>query len=350
VTATHHPHLAAEALVRAAFGGQTAQILYVAAKLGIADRLQYNSASAAELAILLDVNSPALERIMRALVVLGVCDELNDRCFSLTPLGRYLCTDHPDSVVPRVLLNVEVHHAMWNDLLETVRTGTSASERVFGLSFYEHLTQNRAAGAVFDQAMSGGGWVRRRLRAILAAYDFARFSSIVDVGGGDGALMVELLDACPEARGIVFDLPRLAARAQETIARAGLTARCDFIAGDAFDSVPIGADGYILSNFANSFSDDAVLAVLRNCRRATCSNGRLLLFDWVLTTSSDAIDTFRAWDAATMDIVMLAAFGSRGGRIRTRAEFQSLLERAAFKLGAFIATPASICLIEAEPC
>jgi len=343
-----HTHLAVEPLLRGAFGAQAAQLLYVAARLGIADKLHLGKASATGLASSLSVDASALERVLRALVALGVCNE-QDRWFSLTPLGEYLRTDHPDSVVPRVILNVEVHHAVWSDLLETVRTGESASQRVFGVPFYEHLSRNRVAGAIFDQAMAGGGWLRHRLRPALEAYDFGRFGSIVDIGGGNGALMAEILRVHPQARGTVFDLPRLADAAYATLTQAGVTARCDFVAGDALESVPPGRDAYILSNFVNSLSDDNVLAVLRNCRDAISFGGKLLLLEWVVASDSDSRDSYRDWDTVTMDIVMLAAFGSRGGRLRTRSEFESLLEVAGFNVTAFIPTRASIWVIESEP-
>jgi SAM-dependent methyltransferase len=215
--------------------------------------------------------------------------------------------------------------------------------------FYEHLARNPDAGAIFDGAMAGGGWLRHRLRAALEAYDFGQFGSIVDIGGGNGVLMAEILTVHPQARGTVFDLPRLADAARATLTQARVSARCEFVAGDAFKSVPVGRDAYILSNFVNSFSDEHVLAVLRNCRGAMSSGGKLLLLDWVLASGSESRDNYRAWDTVTMDIVMLTAFGSHGGRMRTRPEFQSLLEAAGFDVTAFVPTRASICVIEAEP-
>ena len=116
-----HTQQAAEPLLRAAFGAQSAQILYVAAKLGIADRLRTGQAGATELAASLGVDALALERVLRGLVALGVCEERNGSRFGLTPLGEHLRADHPDSVVASVILNVEVHHALWSDLLDTVK-------------------------------------------------------------------------------------------------------------------------------------------------------------------------------------------------------------------------------------
>ena len=344
-----HTQLDIEPLLRVAFGAQSAQILYVAAKLGIADRLRAGPMTAPELAQLLAVDAPALGRVLRGLVVLGVCDEEVNLRFSLTALGEHLRIDHPRSVAARVVLNAEVHHALWGGLLGTVKTGESASQRLFGAPFYEYLTRNPAAGAVFDQAMSGGGWLESRLRPAVEAYDFGRFRSIVDIGGGNGSLMVETLRAYPQPSGTVFDVQRLAPAVQAALAAAELTHRCDFVAGDAFDAVPAGRDAYVLSNVVNSWSDDDVLVVLRNCRSAISSTGKLLLLEWVIASDKLERESFRTWDTVTMDIVMLAAFGSHGGRLRTRAEFEYLLQAAGFAVTAFIPTRASICIIEAEP-
>lgn len=336
-----------EPLLRAAFGAQTAQLLYIATKLGIVDQLDRGGATVAELASLLNVDRMALQRVLRALVVIGVCSELSDGAFGLTPLGQHLRADHPQSVAPRVILNVELHERLWSDLLATVETGESASSRVFGVPFYDNLARDPAAAQIFDRAMSGGGWIETRLRPALEAYDFGQFKSIVDVGGGNGTLMAELLRAQPAVHGIVFDLPRLERAASETIDAAGLSDRCEFIGGDAMESVPADHDAYILSNFLNSFSDDAALSMLASCRRAMSPRGKLLLLEWVSASAGDDTNTYRAWETVAMDIVMLAAFGSRGGRLRTKVEFEALLDRAGFSVVAFHATRSSICVVEA---
>ncbi|HSB24785.1 MAG TPA: methyltransferase, partial [Burkholderiaceae bacterium] len=125
--------------------------------------------------------------------------------------------------------------------------------------------------------------------------------------------------------------------------------RCEFIAGDALESVPVGCDGYILSNFVNSLSDASVVTVLGHCRRAIRPHGRLILLEWVQATGDEPQGSYRAWDSTTMDIVMLAAFGSRGGRIRTESEFRSLLGLAGFTFSALVPTRGAIFVIEATP-
>jgi hypothetical protein len=233
------------ALLQAAYGAQTAQMLYIAAKLGIADQLQYGHQSADELARTLGVDASALLRILRGLVSIGICTENADSQFGLTSVGAHLRGDHPDSIQSRLLLNGEIHYAMWSEMLATVRTGESASQHRFGMPFYSYLASNPALGTLFDQTMASA--VRYRHRPVVDAYDFGQFRTIVDVGGGNGALMVEIMTSYPKPTGIVFDFPRIAEGAQQTIDAAGLTERCRFIGGDALEGVPAGGDAYILS-------------------------------------------------------------------------------------------------------
>jgi O-methyltransferase/methyltransferase family protein len=349
VTESEHPQQPIAALLHVTFGALTAQILYVAAKLGLADELRGGHRTAAELGRTLGVDVVGLQRVLRGLVSLGVCAEIDGDRFGLTGLGQYLRADHPDSVQPRVILNGEVHGVLWADMLATVRTGESASQRVFRMPFYEYLAGNPAAGALFDRAMSSAGWVRYRFRPAIEAYNFGQFETIVDVGGGNGTLLVELLKTYPRPTGTVFDLPRLAEAVRHTIDAAGMSGRCEFVGGNAFESVPAGGDAYLLSNFAISWGDDEALVPLRNCRKAMATTGKLLLVEWIMPTGEAPKDDFRFWDSVTMDLIMLAAFGSRSGHVRTRSEFQALLGAAGFSVTAVVPTRASVCVIEAVP-
>ena len=348
-TESEHPQQEIAPLLHATFGALTAQVLYIAAKLGLADELRGGYRTAADLARTLSVDVMGLQRVLRGLVSLGICTEIDGERFGLTTLGQYLRADHPDSIHPRVLLNGELHGALWADMLATVRTGEAASDRVFGMPFYEYLTRKPAAGALFDRAMTSAGWVRYRVRPAIEAYDFGQFETIVDVGGGNGTLLVELLKAHPRPTGTVFDVPRLADTAQRTIDEAGLSGRCRFVAGDAFESVPAGGDAYLLSNFLINWGDDEALVPLRNCRKVMAATGKLLLVEWLMPTGEVPKDSFRLWDSVTMDLLMLSAFGSRSGHVRTRSEFQALLDSGGFSMTAMVPTRASVYVIEAVP-
>jgi O-methyltransferase len=223
-TESEHPQQQIAPLLHVTFGALNAQVLYVAAKLGLADELRNGYRTPAELGRTLAADVIGLRRVLRGLVGLGICAEIDGDRFGLTPLGEYLRADHPDSVQSRVLLNGEVHGALWADMLETVRTGESASKRVFRMPFYEYLTRNPAAGALFDRAMTSAGWIRYRFRPAIEAYDFGQFDTIVDVGGGNGTLLVELLKTYPRPTGTVFRHPS-ACRSRATDDRRSWTER-----------------------------------------------------------------------------------------------------------------------------
>lgn len=329
-------------------GALHTQILCVAAQLGLAERLaQDGPVTANELALQLGVDAAILERLLRALASMNVCDELEGARFQLTPLGEYLRPNHPDSLEARVLLNGQMLHRLWAELIETVRTGEGGTRRVLGMPFFEYLMKDPHTASLFDRTMAGE--VEYRHRPAAEAYDFAQFKTVVDIGGGNGALMAEILRLYPRPTGVVFDLPRAAAGAQQTIDANGLADRCHFAAGDAFESVPRGADAYVLSNFLIALADNQALIPLRNCREAVGGDGKILLVEWIMPIGSEPREHFRFWDITRVDLMLFAQSGSGGGRVRTRSGFRDLLAAAGFEMTAVIPTRGSVSVIEATP-
>jgi SAM-dependent methyltransferase len=334
-------------LFKAAYGAQIAQVLYVAAKLGIADQLTHSDQTAHELASTLRVNESALQRILRGLVGVGACEETSGGRFRLTSMGEYLRQDHPGSMCARLLLNGEVHYRLWTEILETVRSGEPASPRSLGMPFYGYLANNPEVGRLFDRTMASA--VQYRHRPTVEAYNFGQYRVIVDVGGGNATLMTEIMAAYHEPLGIVFDVPRLADAARKTIEAAGLVRRCRFMGGDALDEVPTGGDAYVFSNIVLNWEDDEAIRALRNCRKVMARQGRLLLVEWITPRADEPKDSFRFWDTVMMDLVMLVTFGSRRGRVRTEEEFQALLNEAGFIITSVIPTTSSVWVVEAVP-
>ncbi len=335
-------------LLETAYGALRAQILCVAAELGLAERLAQNGpVTASELASGLGVDAAVLERVLRGLVSMNVCDEIEGSRFRLTGLGEYLRPQHPDSVEARVLLHGRVFYRMWDKLAETVRTGESGCQLALGMPSQEYLIKEPQVGLLFDRTMASEGPFRHR--PAVEAYDFGQFATVVDVGGGNGALMAEILKAYSRPAGIVFDLPRAAAAAQQTIDAGGLGGRCRFVAGDAFETVPEGGDAYVLANFLVSWGDDQAVILLRNCRKAIAENGKALLIEWVMPAGNEPREGFRFFDTVSRDLIMLSVNGSSRGRVRTRAEFHDLLTAAGFEMTAIIPTRGSVSVIEARP-
>ena len=161
--------------------------------------------------------------------------------------------------------------------------------------------------------------------------------------------MLAILRSCPEPQGVVFDLPSVVERARQNIQKAGFSARCTVVAGNAVESLPEGADCYILSNFLVSMNDALATTILRNCRRVMATGGAVILIEWVMPTSGEAVDPYTFWDTASMDLNMLAIDGGAGWRVRTAQEFRTLLADAGFTLSRIIPTGSSVNVIEAFP-
>lgn len=321
-------------------GFRGTDLLYVMAELEIADQLANGPLDSAELAARLDAHPDALHRVLRALAQLGVLDHQPDGRFALTPVGDCLRSDRADSLRPMARFwGHETIQRPWGNLLHSVRTGESAFLHIFGVPVFDYLETDPDLAAIYHDGMA-------RMRAaataaIPAAYDFAPFGTIVDVGGGNGSLLVEILHAFPQPRGIVFDLPHAREEAQAALQDAGLAERVRFDAGDFFAAVTTGGDCYLLRQVIHDWDDARADAILRTCRRAISPSGRLLLIELLLPDQGDP-----GLDAVMADVTMLVRVG---GRERTAAEFGALLDGAGFRLDRVIRTSGPHTILECFP-
>jgi hypothetical protein len=255
------------AMLRMISGFWLSRALYAAAKLGLADLLKDGPRTADDLAKLSGTHAPSLYRVLRALASAGVFSETPDGRFSSTPLSSTLETDAPASLRGFAIAELgEDHYPAWAELLHSVRTGEIAFNRLFGMSVWEYRAQHPDDARIFDEAMAS--FTAAGNEAILAAYDFSPFRKIVDVGGGDGSLIAGILKTHPAVQGVVFDLPHAIMHAQQRLEAAGLTNRCQAVAGDFFESVPDGGDAYALKWIIHDWDDERAVTILRNCRRA----------------------------------------------------------------------------------
>ena len=202
------------------------------------------------------------------------------------------------------------------------------------------MAQNPEMAAAFDEAMAT--FAPLTVAAVTASYDFSAFGTLVDVGGGNGAILIGLLKATPNLRGIVFDRPHAADSARKKIAAAGLESRCEAVGGDFFKAVPAGADAYLLKHVIHDWNDERAVAILKNCHRAMSPNSKLLIVEGVYPVRIDQSD-FQPGSWPRNDVNMLVC---TGGRQRSEAEFRSLYDAAGFKLTKIVPTPARVCVIE----
>lgn len=317
----------------------TSRALYVMAKLGIADLLKDGARSSEELAAATGTRSRSLYRVLRALGSVGVLTESLDHRFALTAVGSILRSDLPDSLRGWVIFTGEPWNLRaWQEILHSMRTDEPAWDRAHGMPFFEYLSQHPDASAIFDEAMTN--FSRWDAAVVPTAYDFSQFRTLIDVGGGQGALFISILKANPTLHGVLYDQAHVVQRARQPIEAEGLGSRCEIVAGDFFESVPSGADAYLLKYIIHDWKDDRAHVILTNCRRAMTKGAKLLLIEMIVPSPGES------HLAKTSDVEMLIMLGSPE---RTVDEYEVLLNRAEFRLDRVVPTPEAMSIIEATP-
>jgi SAM-dependent methyltransferase len=279
----------------------TPMAVRVAATLRLADAIAAGVTSGPELADRLAVAADPLVRVLDHLVTAGFLRRDEDGAYALTDAGQWLRDDHPQGIRAWIDLEGAVGHADLSvvDLLHTVRTGEPAFPRRFGRGFWEDLAEHPDRATSFDALM---GQLAVEAPAVAAAYDWSALGEVVDVGGGDGSLLIALLRAHPTLRGTVVDLAAPAATAARALAAAGLADRGRAQTGSFFEPLPAGAGGYILSRVIHDWDDDDARRILRNCAHAARPNGKVLVVEDIEPGESASTE---------MDLRMLAYFLGR---------------------------------------
>ena len=335
-----------ERLLTLVRGYRISQAIYVVTRLGIPDLLADGPREVDGLAHATGSHPSSLRRVLRFLAAVGVLDKVGPDRLALTPVAAALRTGVPGSLRPTVLLLLdESHWRPWGHLFHTVRTGETAFDHVFGMGTFDYFARHPEAAAIFNEAMTEG--TRWAAPAVIAAYDFARFQTIVDVGGGNGTLLAAILAATPGLRGTVFDLAMGVAGARRHLEAAGVADRCQVVEGDFFvQPLPSGADAYLLKSVIHDWDDERSVAILENCRRAMPAHGKLLLVEPVLPASVLRSEAHQRMVMSDLNMLAVA-----GGRERTEAEFRALLRSAGFGLTAVApaAAPSIYSVIEGVP-
>jgi len=321
-------------LLRIGLGFAAAQSLSVAAELGIADLLAAGPGTVEALAAATGTEPGALRRLMRLLAAEGIFAEDASGTFAQTPLSDALRAEASGS--PRDFLRMigREPFVAWGRLLDAVRTGRPSFELVFGAPRFDWLARNPEAAALFQAAMVALS--RDVIEPIAAAYEFGGLGVVVDVGGGHGSLLSAILARHPGVKGILFDLPEGIAAAEAGL--GGPLPRCELVAGDFFESVPEGADVYLMKKVLHDWSDDDAVRILVNCRRAMAQGGRVLVAE-TLVPPGNTPDPIKV-----MDVNMLVV---TGGRERTADEFAALFARADLIAGRILPAGSRISIIEA---
>ena len=281
----------------------TPMAVRVVANLRIADHITRGLRTAHELAEVANANADALDRVLRHLTKAGLFSRDESGRYSLTARGEGLRDDHPAGL--RAMLDIEsaIGRAdlSFVQLLHSVRTGNAAFSSQFGSAFWDDLSADPGRTASYDAQM--GFDVAADAPGIVSAYDWGSLGHVVDVGGGNGELLIALLTTHPALRGTVFDQPATAEAAGTALTAAGFADRADVVAGSFFDQLPPGAGGYLLSAILHDWDDDAACAILRRCAEAAGPEAPVFVVEKI-GADGESLRT-------GMDLRMLVYFGGK---------------------------------------
>ncbi|WP_181375165.1 MULTISPECIES: methyltransferase [Enterobacterales] len=326
---------AAVYLLEQAMGVTYQAALRAAAVLGIADHLRSEPKTADELGREVSVDGQKLFRVMRMLASKKVFEEAEDGRFSLTPAAEFLRSDAPQSLRSAVLmLTDETFWSPLGNLVESLRSDSSFKD-LYGMSFYEYWSRdnNRREGYDFHTGMSSMSSVENRF--LTCAYNFPEHATVVDIAGGMGGLLLNVLRHNPTLHGILFDRPEVLAR--NRLGELDDDSRWKTQAGSFFESCPT-ADFYLLKYITMDWPDEQAKLILRSCRNAMHENSKLLIMEPVIPKGN-------AWHGGNeIDLLLLASFD--GGQTRSEEKLCTLLASADLKLNRIINTGCYVSIVE----
>jgi SAM-dependent methyltransferase len=313
---------------------ETPWCVRVVATLRIADHIAAGKTEIGQLAAAAGADRDSLYRVLRHLVSKGLFEEAAPGRFALNEPARALLEDPIHLGLDLDGLGGRMAHA-WGTLLSAVRTGRPAYHEVFGRGFWEDLEAHPEVAASFDALMGPAGHGVPDPHVLVDPADWESVRTVVDVGGGTGALLAEVLRTHPEVRGTLIDLPRPVARSGEVFRAAGVADRVTAVAQSFFDPLPGGADLYILKNVISDWPDREATAILRRCAEAARPSGRVVVF----TGAGPGED-------ASPELLMMVLVGGRG---RTLDEFRQMAREAGLKVGAVGRQPSGRAIAECCP-
>ncbi|MDN3279437.1 methyltransferase [Frankia sp. RB7] len=298
-------------------------VIYVAAKLGIAELLRDGPKSLAELAQATRADRHSLCRLLIALSTVGVCMPVAEERYSLTEMGAALDGTAEPSFKASAIFESQMLSPSWNGLLESIMTGKTSAQLQGVDDAFDLMAQAPEKVAIFNAAMVD--LTRFVTPDILRAYDFGGVTHLMDVGGGSGELIGAIAKQCPHIQGTVFDLPRCAESANSHFARIGVGDRTEFLTGDFFDAIPSVADAIVMKSVIHDWNDERSLVILENCRRALPDNGRILLVERLMPEVPGVSEEDK--EQALSDLNMLRG---PGGLERTEKQYRRLVAEAGF--------------------
>jgi len=313
------------------WGYRASQALFVAVRLGLADLLKDGAKTSEDLAARAGVDAQALYRLLVVLASVGVLREVGPARFEITPMGVLL---QKESTLRDSAILAESFWPAYAELPYTIQTGRSGFQRAFGMPIYGYLAKTPEADAAYAARMAVA--TSAMAAALTESYDFSTVSTVVDVGGGRGTLLLAILKAHPHLRGILFDrAPTVSGIHHDPEARQ-VAERFEVVAGNFFEALPAGGDAYLLKWVISEWSDEKAILILTNCRQAMTAGGRVLV-----------MDPLEVQPHALFNLQILVVWN--GGRVRSQAEIAALFAAAGLRVERVIPTESQFSIVEGRP-
>ena len=315
-----------------ATGYWASRCLHVVTELGVADHIGDGAESPEALATAVGAHPQALARVLRALAAHGLFEQVAEG-FRHTPASRLLRTDHPQSLRSFVrMMGMPVHWEAYGKLEHSIRTGESAMTRIAPGGTFQYFANHPEEAHLFDEAMTAKS--HEQIANVLDTYDFSGFERIADIGGGRGHLLRAVLAANPGVTGVLFDLPHVI----DALAASPRSDRLTLRGGSFFTDTLPECDAYLLMSVIHDWGDAEATAILSAVRRAAPPHAKVLVLEMLMP------DAPGPHPAKSLDVEMLVM--TTGGRERTRAEYERLLESAQMRLARVIPTATPTVILE----
>lgn len=308
-----------------------------ACELNLAEHLLTGPKGIRELSVLTNTDEDNLYRLMRMLAGEGIFREVQGHIFANTRLSRALMEG--EGSMKHLILHqfCETNQKLFSVFTDVVHTGESYTRKIYGKSIFQFLEDNPGKNVIYNKAMDDSAGMISL--AILSSYRFKGIRTLVDVGGGHGIVLANILRKHPHMKGVLFDQPHVVAPAEEVIAGFGVSDRLKIMPGDFFEGIPTGGDAYFMKNILHAFNDEDCQAMLKRVRDAMAPGAKLLVVETIITPDN------RPSLGKRLDLLMMV--GTEGGKERTKEEFTELLGVSGFRIKRFIRTVAPFSIIEA---
>lgn len=317
-------------------GSWISQLVYVTAKLKLADLVAIGPRTSEELAGLTDTQPDMMYRVLRALASIGIFEENESHQFTSTPLAETLRSDLPNSQWALAIMMGEEHFRCWGELMYSLQTGKKSFDHLYDQPIFEYLNDHPESAKIFDAAMTSVHG--RESLPMATAYDFSQFKSLVDIGGGNGSLLSTILSEHESVNGSIYDLFSVINRTQQSISNSPVEDRIELLSGNFFEAIPAGFDCYLMRHIIHDWTDEECGIILQNCHAAMPDQAKLLIAESVIPTGNEP------FFGKLLDITMMLI---PGGKERTEEEYRTLLADNGFELTQVVPTRTEVSFVEA---